>query len=277
VRSLLVGYTVVAVAAALLPALVPPTLPDLRAPVWNGIAVVATGLAVAVSTGRPGRRWLLGGGWLLVVLTTVQAFVVGDVLALLGLWLAVPALAMVAGQVRHRGRQALVATHAISAACWVGISVVMVAMSVVALTTGDAGTVLVTYRLMEDFDLTLLPWANFATTLSGVALGLTTKWGLLRYYWVAIKLAISILVLVMAFGFLHNALVAARSDAEHLAATGSLSAVVFAGFAFAMVNLFAAMLLSLYKPWGRTRRGRTTRQPTRNPAEPLRDVAASQP
>lgn len=279
-KRLLASYTPIALAAALLPPVFPPSLPGLRAPVWLAIPAVTAGLWLTLTAGWPApRRLLLGAGWLLVVLTTLQAFVVGDLIGMLALWLAVPILALLAGQLRHRGRRALLATHAIAAACWVGISVVMVGLSAVALTTRDRGTVLVTYRLMENFDVTLLPWANFAATLSGIALGLTTKWGLLRYYWVAIKLAISILVLVMAFGFLHNSLVAARADAERLTAVGdlgSLPAVVLGGFVFASINLFAAMLLSLYKPWGKTRRGRSAPPPTRRTAQQPPSVAQAQ-
>lgn len=87
----------------------------------------------------------------------------------------------------------------------------------------------------------------------------------------AVKLTISVSVLVMAFGFLHNALVSADADAQQLATAGgvapdlgALPAVVFAGSTFALINLLAAMLLSLYKPGGRTRRGhRTVARPRR--------------
>ncbi len=261
---MLFSYSVLALVAALLPLPIPVVLPQLRGPLWFGIVAVAAGLGLLLSM-RPAshRVVVLGGGWLLLALTAMQAFVVSDLPALLGLWFAVPILALLAGQVRPRARKALMATHVIASASWVGIMVVIVAMSVVAMTTRDADVMLVTYRLLESFDLTLLPWANFAATLSGIALGIVTPWGLLRYYWVAIKLVISVSILVLAFGFLHNALVSAAADAERLSTAsgvapdlGALPAVVFGGFTFALFNLVAAMLLSLYKPGGKTKRGR---------------------
>lgn len=141
--------------------------PQLRGPLWFGIAVVAAGLVLLLIT-RPSshRSAVLGAGWLLVILTATQAFVVSDLPALPGLWFAVPILALLAGRVRPRARKALTAAHVIASAGWVGIMMVIVAMSAVAMTTRDADVMLVTYRLMEAFDLTLPPWAIFASTLS---------------------------------------------------------------------------------------------------------------
>ncbi|RSM61993.1 hypothetical protein DMH04_53190 [Kibdelosporangium aridum] len=60
----LFGYASIALAAALFPALVPPTLPDLRVLVWVGSAAVAAGLGLifALTTGRTPRRSLLAAG-----------------------------------------------------------------------------------------------------------------------------------------------------------------------------------------------------------------------
>ncbi|MFF0448229.1 hypothetical protein ACFYT4_17775 [Streptomyces sp. NPDC004609] len=264
-RTLLCVQTVFALVMTQLPPIFPATLPALRTPLWSAIALVAGALTVLVTVRpRTPRAVLLALGWLQVLLAAVNGFLVGDIAALLlASWLAVAALALLAGQLRKNPRKALVAVHAVSSAAWVGIGVVFVALSVVALTGTDLHAVHVTYELMETFDQTLLPWANVATTLTGVALGLTTKWGLIRYRWVAIKLGISVGVLVMAFGFLHDAVVSAVEQSEQLMRTGGTVAevdanaeVVLWGFTTALFSLVAALLLSLYKPGGRTRRGR---------------------
>jgi hypothetical protein len=269
-RILLTVHSAVALLMTLLPPPFPVHFPELRVPLWLGIAVVAGGLALLSSRPHTPRSVVLALGWAQLLLTLVNAIPVGDIAALFGTWLSVSALALLAGQLRKRPRKALVAAHVISSASWVGIGVVFVALSVVALTTSDIHSAQVTYELMETFDQTLLPWANFAATLTGIALGLTTKWGLVRYWWVAIKLAISVTVLVMAFGFLHDAVVAAAEQAAHLAATGGTVAqidghtdVVFWGFTTALFSLLAAMLLSLYKPGGRTPLGRRAQAVTR--------------
>lgn len=260
----LAGYAALLVLMAQLPPLFPLRIPDLRDPLLIATAVVAGGLASLLII-RPviRRSVVLGLGWVQCLLTVVLAFAVGDVLVMFCTWISIPALALLAGQLGRRPRKALLAAHVISSASWVGIAVVIVAMSVVAITTSDLRTALVTYKLMATFDITLLPWANFAATLTGIALGLTTKWGLIRYYWVAIKLAISLAILFSAFAFVHISLETLIEEVEHLAATGGTIAqlsdttnVVFAGFAIPLLSLVAAMLLSMYKPGGRTRRGK---------------------
>ncbi|RZQ64906.1 oxidoreductase [Amycolatopsis suaedae] len=72
----------------------------------------------------------------------------------------------------------------------------------------------------------------------------------------------------MAFGFLHDALEDAGEQAARLVATGGTAAqltgtadVVFWGFGSSVLSLVGALLLSLYKPGGRTPRGRRKRQP----------------
>lgn len=264
-RTLLGVHAAFALLMTQVPPLFPPVLPAWRTPLWYAIALV-TGILTVLVTVRPRtpRAVLLGIGWLQVLPALVNGFLVGDIAALLlSSWLAVSALSLLAGQLPRKPRKALVAAHVVSSAAWVGIGVVFVALSVVALTTTDLHTAHVTYELMEKFDQTLLPWANVATTLTGIALGLTTKWGLIRYRWVAVKLGISVGILVMAFGFLHDAVVTAVEQSERLLRTGGTVAqvgahadVVLWGFATALFSLIAALLLSLYKPGGKTRRGR---------------------
>lgn len=263
-RIMLCGFMFLAIGAAVLPAVFPAALPTMRVPMWYLLAALSGGIAVLL-TARPAtpRLVTLALGWLLVISTVLQAFVVGDLTAMFATWLTVPILALLAGQLRPRPRKALVAAHVVASACWVGIALTVAAISVVAMTTSDIETSRVSYGLMATFDITLLPWANFATILTGLALGITTSWGLIRYYWVAIKLAIAVGILFVAFGFLHDALERAAAEAEHLAAIGGTTAqlgsaadVACWGFGGSTLSLVAAVLLSLYKPGGKTRRGR---------------------
>jgi hypothetical protein len=258
---MLLALCMIALVNAQLEPLVPPTFPDAHLPVWVAITVLSGGLALLVTIRPMTRRWiLLSAGWLLVVLTVVQGFVVGDLIAMFATWLSVPVLALFAGQLRATPRKALVAAHVVSAAGWVGVALTFVAMSVVAMSSNDIHTTMLVYELMATFDVTLLPWTNFATFLTGIALSITTKWGLVRYYWVAAKIVIAVGILVMAFGFLHDSLEHAGREAAALAATGGTAAqlsgvsdVVLWGFGCALLSLVGALLLSLYKPGGRMR------------------------
>ncbi|WP_228813814.1 PDR/VanB family oxidoreductase [Nocardia otitidiscaviarum] len=275
-RALLIAFCCAALLALAVPPVFPPYLPTVHRPLWVVLAVLSAGLALWLTVRpAPPRPVTLALGWSLVVLALAQAFAVGDLIAMFGTWLVVPALALLAGRVRPRTRKALVAAHVIAAACWVGVAVAISAMAFVALTAADIDTSRVAYELMAAFDITLLPWCNFATFLTGLALGITTPWGLIRYYWLAAKLVIAVAILVMAFGFLHNALETAAAQAAVLADTGGTPAdltaaadVALWGFAASAVSLIGAVLLSLYKPGGTTPWGRksVTGKRVRQPA-----------
>jgi hypothetical protein len=247
---MLLCFAAVAVVAALLPPVFPPTHPQAHTAMWWILAAAGGALALIVAL-RPSRSRSvkLGLGWLVLILALAQAFLIGDMVAMFGTWLVVPALALMAGKLRPKPRKALVAAHVVAAAMWVGIAVTFVAMAVVAVSSQDVTTGTATYELMAVFDVTLLPWANFATVLTGLALSLGTKWGLLSYYWVMAKIVISVGILVAAFTFLHDALERAASEAG----VSGGEQVVLRGFGFASLALVAAVLLSLYKPGGRTR------------------------
>ncbi|MEU4604127.1 PDR/VanB family oxidoreductase [Kribbella sp. NPDC023972] len=263
-RNALFVYAGLAAVLTQLPSLFPLRLPDLRTPLLIALAVTAAalGLLLAVRPSAP-RPVVLGLGWVQCLLTIALAFVVGDVLVMFGCWIAVPILALLAGQLGRRPHRALVAAHVISAAAWVGIACAVVTLAVIGMTTRDLDTAVIVYQLISYFDITVLPWTNFATTLTGIALGLTTRWGLIRYRWVAAKLIISFAILASAFAYVEDSVGAVIEKAEHHALTGGTTdqlgsggGVVFAGFGLPMLSLFAAMLLSLYKPGGKTRWGR---------------------
>ncbi|TWF76017.1 ferredoxin-NADP reductase [Pseudonocardia hierapolitana] len=275
-RALLFGYGAIALVMTQLPPLFPPNLPALHVPLWYLLALLACGTGALTARPAAHRRLTAGLCWVLLACTVVQAFVVADLIAMFCSWLVVPAMSLLAGRLPRRQHKALVAAHVVSSASWVGTAVTFVAMSVVALTTEDVHVAAVVYELMATFDTTLLPWANLATSLSGIALGLTTAWGLVTYHWVVTKLSISVAILVMAFGFLHDALESAGEQAARLAAAGggpdgidAAADVVFWGFGVALLSLVAALLLSLYKPGGRTRWGRRKRTAPGRPAIPV--------
>ncbi|MDQ3151281.1 MAG: hypothetical protein M3R63_06010 [Actinomycetota bacterium] len=123
-RLLAFGYAAVAVGAVLLPLNF-----AWREPLWLATVAVGLVLGVHLARGRTGPRWLpVGCGWLLVGLALVLAFVVGDLLGLLGTVFAVPMLAFLTGKVTPRTKKALVTTHVVFSGSWLGVGVVMVTL-----------------------------------------------------------------------------------------------------------------------------------------------------
>lgn len=94
-----------------------------------------------------------------------------------------------------------------------------------------------------------------ATLVTGVALSLTTRWGLFRYYWVVVALLLT--SLCTAVLLLHMPDVSAiadraqTADGERLAGLGGDLAHPSIG----LVLLLLVLVLNVYKPRGLTRYG----------------------
>ena len=86
---------------------------------------------------------------------------------------------------------------------------------------------------------------SFVALISGVALGLGTKWGVLRYPWVIAKL--TLIVSVMAVG----GFMIGPALTTMLAGGGRRTGVLIAAAAYDVVALAVATVLSVFKPGAR--------------------------
>jgi len=101
----------------------------------------------------------------------------------------------------------------------------------------------------------LMPAAAIPTLATGLLLALTTKWGLLRHYWVIAKLVLGVATVVVGVGVIDGAIqdtIAARAAARSATASDLLLPAIIA----TPTMLATAVTLAILKPWGRTSRGR---------------------
>ena len=88
-------------------------------------------------------------------------------------------------------------THITSSLGWVGAVIAFLAIAVIALTSPDERTVRGAYLVMAPAAwFVLVPLAH-VSLLSGIVLSLGTTWGLFRYYWVVLKLVITVFCTVI--------------------------------------------------------------------------------
>jgi len=95
-----------------------------------------------------------------------------------------------------------------------------------------------------------------ASLLSGIVLSLGTTWGLFRYYWVVLKLGITVfatVILLIYMGTFRQMAGVAADPVVDLAAVRNASPIVHA--ILALVLLVAASVLGVYKPFGMTAYG----------------------
>ncbi len=156
----------------------------------------------------------------------------------------------------------LLTTHIVVSGAWLGATVAKFVLSLGAVTTSNHS---LSAALLAAIHPLTIPFQilTFATALSGVLLALGTKWGFVSYYWIMVKIALSITVVltasVLTEGFLSslNSAVAQQVFSNGtLLNIASISSILLVSLC--LVDLLLLVLVtgvSIYKPWGKTRFG----------------------
>jgi hypothetical protein len=155
-----------------------------------------------------------------------------------------------------RLRKTALVVHIVAAAAWIGIDV-MVAVLVAAGALGDDPAVRgVAYQALGRFVVAPMLAAGLLSLVSGLVLGLGAKWGLVRYWWVAVKLVLNVVLCTLIIMLLRPGMAEVRDTGEALTAgapaTADLSNLFFPP-AVSLTALTIAVTLSVFKPWGRIR------------------------
>lgn len=155
-----------------------------------------------------------------------------------------------------RARKTVLLVHIASAGSWLGMDLVL-GLLVITIVAGDpvGGAAAASIAAFAPLPLLVV---GLLTLASGVLLGLGTKYGLLRYKWVLVKLVINVVLVVLVLGALGPEVTAVADAGRSALADGStVSAgdLVFPPVT-ASLAMAVAMTLSVFKPWGRLRRRR---------------------
>ncbi|WP_308283069.1 hypothetical protein [Pseudonocardia nigra] len=156
----------------------------------------------------------------------------------------------------RRTRKAVLLAHLVAAGAWIGLDVVLAVLVFTAFTSADAATVAVSYQALGLVAVWPMIIAALATLLTGVALGLGTPFGLLRYWWVAVKFGLTVVLAVLVTVALRPGVLVAAEEGRRIAAGADV--VPIGDLAFPPIvsstALLVAFALSVFKPWGRIRR-----------------------
>jgi hypothetical protein len=160
-------------------------------------------------------------------------------------------------------------THITSSVGWVGAVLAFLALAVIGFTSDDPVKVRGAYLLMAPAAwFVLVPLAH-ASLLSGIVLSLGTTWGLFRYYWVVLKLGITVfatVILLIYMGTFRQMAGVAADPVVDLEVVRNASPIVHA--VLALVPLVSATVLGVYRPFGMTAYGARRLQEQR-PVSPL--------
>jgi hypothetical protein len=164
-----------------------------------------------------------------------------------------------------RTRKAFLVAHIASAGAWIGIDVVIGVLVFTAL-FGDDETRALCYRALELFAVWPLITTGLLCLASGVVLGLGTKWGLVRYWWVAIKLALNMILVSLVPVALRPTVIWTAEQGQIFVA-GDAASLTVGDLIFPPIVsptlLLVALVLAVFKPWGLIRERRAPKRGTR--------------
>ncbi len=157
-----------------------------------------------------------------------------------------------------RLRTLALTAHVASSIGWFGAVAAFLVLAVAGLARTSPDVVLACYVAMSLTTWFAVVPLAIISLISGAISSLGTKWGLVRHYWVMVKLVVSIFITVLLalhmplVDFLANA--SAKNPALTLGLHGLRIQMIVYGAA-AMLVLLLLTALSMYKPSGMTRYG----------------------
>jgi uncharacterized membrane protein len=154
--------------------------------------------------------------------------------------------------------------HVVVSVGSIGAVAGFIALATAALVTGDMALAQAAYPAMEVTTWYAILPLVVASLITGIIQSLGTTWGLFRYYWVLIKLVLTLLttlVLLIHMQPIGTMAELAREATPSLADHRDLQVQLLAAAVSGLAVLVVMTVLSMYKPRGLTRYGWRMQQP----------------
>jgi hypothetical protein len=151
-----------------------------------------------------------------------------------------------------RWRKLVLTAHVITAVGWLGVDLVLLTFGISGLAGADPDLV---YPAQSYIGRVLFTPLSILVWLIGVLNAIFTPWGLLKHWWVVVKLLVTTLMLGLVLFLLYPSLSDAGTLAADLPQRDRINMVVAPSVSTSL--LIFATVLSTYKPWGRL--GRTAK------------------
>jgi hypothetical protein len=142
----------------------------------------------------------------------------------------------------RRARNALLTAHIMMSVGLLGDSAGFLAVAIRAARTGQATAMIEMVKVLKMFAWTFGVPLSFGALLSGLTLGLGTRWGVFRYPWVITKLLLIVSVILV------GALIIGPALAATLQRGVDSTARLIAAAAYDVLALTVATTLSVFKP-----------------------------
>ena len=151
-----------------------------------------------------------------------------------------------------RGRRVLLTAHILVSVGLFGDVAGFLAVAIRAAGTDDPEVARASYDILAMFSTFFGIPLSLGALLTGIGLGLGTKWGVLRYPWTTAKLILILTVILM------GAFILGPSVEQMRDGSGEAEGRILLGAIWDLVALGTATVLSVFKP-GKARRGSRSR------------------
>ena len=159
-----------------------------------------------------------------------------------------------------RLRKFALLAHVTFSVGWLGAVIVYLVLAISGLTSRDSELARAVYLTLQRIGWFVIVPCSLAALTTGLIQALGTEWGLFRHYWIVAKLVLTTIGTLVLLG--HMPVIGRVSGAASNAATfgdahlGHLPVQLIVHASGGLAVLVAATTLSIYKPWGKTKRGR---------------------
>lgn len=154
-------------------------------------------------------------------------------------------------------RRTVLALHVLCGVGWMGADLVLGVLAYTGRLSDDGPTVAGAYTAIRLFVPATVPALATGMLVTGLLLGWGTRWGLLQWTWVTVKLAIGVLVFALVYVALLPAALGLEppptGDADAIRdAVGRTGVDLLFPPVVSFVLLGTSLVLAIWKPWGRT-------------------------
>ncbi len=157
-------------------------------------------------------------------------------------------------------RRTVLVAHVLFGVGWMGLDLGLLVLVLTGATSESGPTVAAAYTSARLVIPIVVPVLATGMLLTGILLGWGSKWGLVRWTWVLTKLVIGVILTVLVFvalvpGALSIPTELTGTASEVRDAVGGAGTDLIFPPIVSFLALGFALVLSIWKPWGRTRWG----------------------
>lgn len=154
----------------------------------------------------------------------------------------------------QRVRKLALTTHLAVSVGWVGAVAAYLALDVTTVTTQNTQTLRAAYLAMEMIAFDVIVPLALASLLTGLVMGIGTRWGLIRHYWVLISFLLTIAAVVVLLVETQTVNDLARAAADPTTSSAELRTLpsTLIHSAGGLVILLMVLVLNVFKPQGLT-------------------------